>query len=196
MEFPIPLNKFEKRDLVIKLYKEGQTYRDIAHIAHVSLRDIKPILKKYEQKETKREANNQSNQKTNILSQSSRAFILFRKGKTLSEVKVLLDIPFKKAMIFWGQYLKSIRMEDCYQFWKEHSYDIPTFLSIKNFMDRNNVSGKDILQTLREATDVIHLRTEIEKLKQIKNNYLINRNTNYQQLLPLGLPKYCYEYLL
>ena len=33
-------------------------------------------------------------------------------------------------------------MEDCYQFWKEHSYDIPTFLSIKNFMDRNNVIWK------------------------------------------------------
>ena len=47
MEFP-PLNKFEKRDLVIKLHNEGKTYSEIAHIAHVSLRDIKPILKKYE----------------------------------------------------------------------------------------------------------------------------------------------------
>ena len=27
----ISLNKFEKRDLVIKLHKEGKTYREIAH---------------------------------------------------------------------------------------------------------------------------------------------------------------------
>jgi hypothetical protein len=41
----IPLDKFEKSDLVIKLHNQGHTYRDIAHIAHVSVRDIKPILK-------------------------------------------------------------------------------------------------------------------------------------------------------
>ena len=63
----IPLNKFEKHDLVIKLRRDGHIYRDIAHIAHVSIRDIKPILKKYERKlETKKgEENNQYNQKTN-----------------------------------------------------------------------------------------------------------------------------------
>jgi hypothetical protein len=49
-ELEIPLNKFEKQDLVIKLHNEWKTYSEIAHIAHVSLRDIKPILKKYERK--------------------------------------------------------------------------------------------------------------------------------------------------
>ena len=44
------LNKFEKHDLVIKLHNEGKTYKEIAYIAHVSIRDIKPILKKYERK--------------------------------------------------------------------------------------------------------------------------------------------------
>lgn len=46
----VPLNKFEKQNLVIGLYKKGHIYRDIAHIAHVSVRDIKPILKEYERK--------------------------------------------------------------------------------------------------------------------------------------------------
>jgi hypothetical protein len=41
-----------------------------------------------------------------------------------------------------------------------------------------------------------NLKTEIEGLKQTKNNYLLNKNTNYlPQLLPLGLPKYYYEQL-
>ena len=36
-----------------------------------------------------------------------------------------------------------------------------------------------------------NLKTEIEKLKQMKNNYTLNRNTNYQQPVPLGpLPRY------
>ena len=80
MEFQ-PLNKFEKHDLVIKLHSEGKTYREIAHIAHVSLRDIKPILKKYERKlETKKE-NNPSNQKTKNPSISSRSLKLFSDSK-------------------------------------------------------------------------------------------------------------------
>jgi hypothetical protein len=46
----IHLNKFEKHDLVLRLLKEGKTYRDICHIAHTSPRDIKPIAKEYEKK--------------------------------------------------------------------------------------------------------------------------------------------------
>ena len=46
----IPLNKFEKRDLILRLLKEGKVYREICHIAHVSPRDIKPIAKEYERK--------------------------------------------------------------------------------------------------------------------------------------------------
>jgi hypothetical protein len=46
----IPLNKFEKRDLILRLLKEGKIYREICRIAHVSPRDIKPIAKEYERK--------------------------------------------------------------------------------------------------------------------------------------------------
>jgi hypothetical protein len=46
----ISLNKFEKRDLILRLWDEGKTYREICHIAHVSPRDIKPIAKGYDRK--------------------------------------------------------------------------------------------------------------------------------------------------
>ena len=106
-------------------------------------------------------------------------------------------------MKLWSQFLRLEGMEDCYEFYKDHSNDIPAFLSINTFMKRNNIAGKDIAPVLRAATDVIslnqiqsNLEAEIEKLKQTKNNYSLNQNTNYQpQLLPLGLPKYYYEQL-
>ena len=51
-------------------------------------------------------------------------------------------------------------------------------------MKRNNIYGKDIVNVLRTANDVINLnqtilnlKTEIEKLKQTKNNYSLNQNT-------------------
>jgi hypothetical protein len=70
-------------------------------------------------------------------------------------------------------------------------------------MKRNNISGNNIANVLREATDIINLnqtysnlKAEIEGLKQTKNNYSLNQNTNYHlpQLLPLGLPAYYYGY--
>ena len=86
MEFPIPLKKFEKCDLIIKLPKEGKTYSERAHIAHVSLRDIKPTLKKYERKleNNKGKENNQAKK----ISLSNRAFVLYQKDKKVSEVMV------------------------------------------------------------------------------------------------------------
>jgi hypothetical protein len=81
------------------------------------------------------------------------------------------------------------------EFYQDHSYDIPTFLSINTFLERNDIYGKDIVNVLRTANDVINLnqtilnlRGEIEKLKQTKNNYSLNQNL---QPVPLGpLPRY------
>ena len=198
----IPLNKFEKRDLILKLLKEGKIYREICHIAHVSPRDIKPIAKEYERKKRletniRKEKKNQT-KKPSI---SSQAFILFKEGKQIDEVKVLLDIPYKLAIGYWCAYLESIRMFEAFEFYQENSYDMPTFLRINNFLKLNNVYGKDIVNVLRKANDVINLNQtilnlngEIEKLKQTKNNYSLNQNTMKNlQPVPLGpLPRYYY----
>ena len=88
-------------------------------------------------------------------------------------------------------------MYECFEFYQNHSYDIPTFLSINTFLKRNDIYGKDIVNVLRTVNDVINLnqtilnlRGEIEKLKQTKNNYSLNQN---MQPVPLGpLPRYYY----
>ena len=158
VEFSIPLNKFEKRDLVIRLLNEGKTYRKVCHVAHVSARDIKPIAKEYERKK-RLETNKQDSRETITKkpSISTQSFMLYQEGKKIDEAKILLDIPFKLAIRYWKQYLKSIDMFEAFEFYQEHSYDIPTLLSINNFMKRNNVSGKDIVNVLREANDILNL---------------------------------------
>jgi hypothetical protein len=182
LEFSIPLNKFEKHDLVIRLLKEGKTYREICHIAHIAPRDIKLISKKYKQQtrleQKKKENNNNKSSQIKKLSLSSQAFVLYQEGKKPSEVKVVLDIPFKRTMIYWAQYLKSIRMFESFEFYQDHSYDIPTLLSINTFMKRNNISGKDIVNVLRQADNVINLNNSISNLKlecetwqRVKNNH-------------------------
>ena len=190
----IHLNKFEKEKRVIELHLAGKTMREIAKEVHMSFTPISNIIKAYERKKelhAKKEESNKTNQ-TKKPSISSQAFILFKEGKQIDEVKVLLDIPFKFAIKYWVQYLKSIRMYECFEFYQNHSYDIPTFLSINTFLERNDIYGKDIVNVLRTANDVINLnqtiinqKTEIEKLEQMKKKY------SFQLLPPLQpLPRY------
>jgi transposase len=42
------MNIEEKKNLVIQLHKEGKTQREIAQIAHMSIRDISKIIRKLE----------------------------------------------------------------------------------------------------------------------------------------------------
>lgn len=200
LEFSIPLNKFEKKEKVIELHKQGKTIRQIAPEVHMSFREISKIIKAYQKKlrlqQTKKETNNQSSQTTTKkLSLSSQAFKLFSEGKKPTNVKIELDITPEKVEKIWSQFLKSERMEECYDFFQECEYDIPTLLTINNFIKRNNIYGPNIANILRKANKVvnlnmtiINLKTEIEKLKQTKNNYSLNQN---MQPVPLGpLPRY------
>ena len=197
----IPLNKFEKEKRVIGLHLAGKTIREIAKELHMSFTSISTIIKTYERKkelQAKREESNQSSQiKKPFL--SSRAFKLFSDGKKPTEVVIELDIPPEKVEKLWSQFLKSERMEECYDFFQMCQYNIPTFLTIDNFMKRNNIFGPDIANVLRKANGVINLnqtilnlKGEIEKLKQTKNNYSLNQNTMKNlRPVPLGpLPRY------
>jgi transposase len=188
----IPLNKYEKEKRVIELHLAGKTIREIAKELHMSFTPISKIIKDYEKKTTLESKKGEKKTRTKKPSISSQTFILFKEGKKIDEAKVLLDIPFKLAVRYWKQYLKAIGMFEAFEFYEDHSYDIPKFLSIHIFMKRNNISGNDVVNVLREANGVINLnqiisnlKAEIEKLEQMK------KKLNFQVLPPLQpLPKY------
>ena len=166
----ILLNKFEKRDLVIRLLNEGKTYREVCHLAHVSPRDIKPIAKEYERKkrlETKKgEQKNQSNQKpAKKLSLSSRAFTLFRNGKNAVEVAIDLDLDFQKVRRYWTEYLLLQNMKDLYNIYIDNEYHLDYLLHIYFFMLRNKIPKKACETVLLNADTVINLNNSISNLK-------------------------------
>ena len=193
------LNKQEKEQRIIELHLQNKTIREIAKEIHMAFSPISKIIKAFERKAKRKENNQQTTTKKPSL--SSRAFKLFSEGKKPTEVVIELDIPPEKVEKLWSQFLKAERMEECYDFFQQCQNDIPVLLSINNFIKRNNMSGKDIASVLRTANNVknlnqtySNLKAEIEDLTQTKNNYLLNKNTNYlPQLLPLGLPTYYYE---
>ena len=197
------LNKFEKEKRVIELHLAGKTIREIAKEVHLSFTPISKIIKAYERKITlqaKRKENNQNGQTKKPLI-STQAYKLFSDGKKLTDVAIDLEIPAKRALRLWSQFLRLERMYECYEFYQVFQSQIPDILAIGRFIRINEVDTRKIANILKEAIDLNHLQSyrleiknEIERLKQTKNNYSLNQNTNYRPLLPLGLPKHYYRY--
>ena len=79
------LNKHQKKALVIELYKQGKTRRQIAEVVHMSFKDIADIINEYtgEDKFEK--------------SKDARAFELFLQGKQSVEVAIELDMHADKV---------------------------------------------------------------------------------------------------
>ena len=201
MEFTHPLNQWEKQELIIKLRKEGKSYREIAHIAGVSLRDIKPTLRKYERKlQTKKgEVNNPKIKK--LSKKRCRAYDLFRNRKNPVEVAIDLELDYEEVRKYWTEFLRLNNMTKLYNIYIENEYHLDDLFRIYYFMLRNKIPIKDCEDVLKVAHETAklyqiqsNLKAEIEKLKQTKNNYSLNQNTNSRPLLPLGLPEHYYRY--
>src|SRR5215203_4804121 len=110
------ITRQEKEKLILDLYNQGKTYKQIAQIARVSPRDIKPVLEKAE-KEREKELGintqegtnastgnqNQTQKKTSI---SSQAYRLFSEGKTLLDVAIELNLMEPKATKYYREYWK------------------------------------------------------------------------------------------
>jgi hypothetical protein len=203
----IHLNKFEKRALILRLLKEEKTYREICHIAHVSPNQIKPISKEYERKKrlenNKRKENNQSHEKiTKKLSKRNQAYDLFRNGKTAIQTCIDLRLDFDRVRKYWTEFLRLNNMKKLYNIYTENEFHLDYLFKINYFLLRNNIPIEDMEKVLGIAYETAklyqirsNLKSEIEDLTQTKNNYLLNKNTNYlPQILPLGLPEYYYGY--
>jgi len=72
------MNREEREEYVIRLYKEGRSVRQIAELVHMSFRDIGAITNKVITSQPK--------------SSESKAFKMFSEGKSPVNVAILLDL--------------------------------------------------------------------------------------------------------
>src|SRR5215207_8485100 len=110
------LTKQEKEKLILDLYNQGNTYKQITKIARVSPRSIKPVLEKAEKERenelgiNSQEGNNGStgnqNQTQKKTSTSSQAYRLFSEGKTPLDVAIELNIKEPEATKYCRGYWK------------------------------------------------------------------------------------------
>jgi transposase len=140
-------NKHQKKALVIQLYQQGKTRRQIAETVHMSFKDIADIINEYIG-EDKKQVNKPEKSK------DSRAFELFLQGKQSVEVAIELDIPADKVEELHVQYWRLSKLDDLEILYHEVEYSLSLFLQLHKILKDNRITkDKDISDLIELAND-------------------------------------------
>jgi hypothetical protein len=140
------LSTKEKGDLVIDMLNKNCAFREISKIAHVSFTDICRIRKKITGEEIIVDDNKHKGkeQASNPISLSSQSFQLFKEGKSLVDVAIILDQPKDNVIQYYSDYLVLKNMKDVSIILLEYKNNLSTFLKLFNYLKKNNIRWVDI----------------------------------------------------
>ena len=171
------MNLKEKKNLVIQLHQEGKTQREIAQVAHMSVRDISKIIRKIEGIAEEKSIETQ-------------ALDLFQQDKKPIEVAVTLNLNAQKTSKLYKDYLKLEGFHKLVSIYDEINDNLSLFLKLYYIIIQNNIKPNDIVNLVKNSNELANLKTVIqikrnelyfinEKIKQHQAQILANNYTGY-----------------
>jgi DNA-binding transcriptional MerR regulator len=163
------LTRQEREQVVLELYNQGKTIRDIAKEVRMSFRDIGAILRKEEKQKERQVENNMPgtdgncNQSGLIL--PSRAYELFFEGKNPLQVAIELNLKESDVTEYYKEYWKLNDLYELNQVHDEIKDDISYFLELYK-------SSKDAGMSI----------DHVKRLLEIANNNLPTLEGKYKKL--------------
>ena len=118
----ISLNQHQKKALVIQLYQQGKTRRQIAEVVHMGFKDIADVIKKH----TGEDSDSVDKPEK---SKAARAFELFLKGKQSVEVAIELDMSADEVEELHVQYWRLSKLDDLEALYQEAKYSLSLLLA-------------------------------------------------------------------
>jgi hypothetical protein len=171
------MNREEREEHVILLYKEGRTFKNIAKEMHMSFRDISAIINKAKlQAERER---GYAAEDIQPKSPESRAFKLFSEGKSPVEVAIALDEPGDRVRAIYRDYWELTGRYKLAQVYDEARYNLSNLLRLHKIVQDLGLGEKEIIKVLelskyneleRLQWKVEYLRNEVEMLEKEKWN--------------------------
>jgi DNA-binding CsgD family transcriptional regulator len=167
------LTKQERERLVLELYNQGKTYREISKETRISPRDIGIIVNKViEEKRTeglKEEgqdhAKNQEEEQQH-LSLSTQAYKLFCEGKTPLEVAIELNLKESDATKFCKEYWNLKELQNLNMVYEEIKDDIAYFLRLYKLAKAKGMGVRQVIHLLKIANNNLsEIKWRYERLK-------------------------------
>jgi hypothetical protein len=184
------LNRQERERLVLELYNQGKTIREIAKEVRMSFRDIGVILDKAAEEKTKGEEgikqNNNNGGEKNQQSLPTKAYKLFSEGKTPLEVAIELNLRESEATKFYKEYWKLKQLHNLNMVYEELRGDIEPLLRLYRLSNAKCMGLKQVVNLLVMAND--DLPALEKRIKRLRNNINIlqfQRRTDERNLYQL-----------
>jgi hypothetical protein len=154
----ISLNQHQKKVLVIQLYEQGKTRRQIAEVVHMGFKDIADVINEYTSEDI--------TVNKPVKSKDAQAFELFLQGKQSVEVAIELDMPADKVEELHVQYWRLSKLDNLEILYHEAEYSLSLLLRLHNILkDKRITKDKDISNLIELANDGLpNLRDRFEML--------------------------------
>jgi chromosome segregation ATPase len=144
------LTRHEKEKLILDLFNQEKTYKQIAKIARVSVRDIKPVLEKAE-KEREKEL----------------AYRLFSEGKTPLDVKIELNLEVPEVTRYYREYWKLRDLYSLNMVYEEIGDDIIHLLEVHKKIREAGMDVDQAVTLIKNANnDLPTLEERYQRLKR------------------------------
>lgn len=172
------LTRQEKEKLIIDLYNQGKNYKQIAAIARVSVRDIKPVLEKAEKERenelgiTTQQVNkgNVNSHQTQRKTDSSQAYRLFSEGKTPLEVAIELNLKEPEATKYYREHWKLKRLHKLDLIYEDIKDDIVQIAKLHRRMKAADIGVEQVINLIKIANnDLPAVEQKYQKLKRDVN---------------------------
>jgi transposase len=169
------MTRQERERLVLELYIQGKTIREIAKEARMSFRDIGDILNKAVKEKTEgikqqndnndaEESKEQEQQQR--LSLSAQAYKLFSDRKTPLEVAIALNLRESEATKFYKEYWKLKQLHNLNIVYEETKGDIDPFLKLHKLSKANGLGVKQVVNLLQIANnDLLAVEKRFKRLR-------------------------------
>ena len=161
------LSKKEKEKIVIKLAEEGKTTREIAKLAHLSLREIGAIIRRATgdlDLEVEKKANTEEQQRIEKLKKASpyaKAFHMFREGRPLSQVVVELDLKADVVLDYYNDYLKLLDMKRLVMIHNEIGDGITLFIYLYRRVVNEGLSKQQVCYLIKTQGKLLELEKKV-----------------------------------
>jgi hypothetical protein len=155
------LNRYDKEQLVVKMYQDGKTMREIASAVHMSFSDIGKIIKRINGRTENDNSSNLSNK-----SKETKALWLFEQKKRPIDIAIELDISYSEVIDLQQEYWALKELYDLPLIYQELKHDFDSFSKLFKILKRNKMlNERDIYRILRYAGhDLPSLENKIRML--------------------------------
>ena len=182
------LSRAEKEEVVIQLYKENKSIREIATVMHMSFRDIGAITNKVKLQAERERGHLDEDDDIKSKSKITQAIKLFSEGKTTVEVVIALDLAADQVRAIYREYWELKGMYELAQIYDEAKKYLPSLLRLHKIVKDLGLGEKEIIKVLELAKydELQNLQWKVEYLRNEVNLLEIQKTKSTNDILRLN----------